>query len=495
MSASCALVCVLGRTAPALGAPVGPTASLGTSRQSTPGYFRVPVVAASEPGLTLTGGLGYGFTESQSAAPGGHHRWQGRLGASLAPLPWLDLSLGTNLRHDRHGDDGLGADQGTVLDSDVHAQAGAQLASDLHLGAALGAAFLRGDTLGRSLENPAIDLTFLGAYLPRHAPYSLGILAGYRYDRTAGLARDPARYRSGDRLSLEVSELDALLVGVGTAVHLGSTELLGELSGDILVGQDAPPFLESPLRLSAGARQRLGESLSLRVMADTSLSSRPGVGVNDPLLPIEPRFQFLIGMAYHWLSGPSLTPTAPTPESPPAPRVLAPVAAVALASLEVHVTTLEGYPLSDATVELLLDDQTIEVPHGQLEQYRVEQLAPRSAILRVSAARLQTQTQPVQLRPGAPLVVEMQLSPAPPTGQVRGLVRSFSGVGLRARVRVEPLGKETQTDAAGTFQLDVPPGSYEVIVEAPGHGPQRRRVQVPEDGVVILNADLLRGQP
>jgi hypothetical protein len=484
-------VCVLAQAAQALGDPIGPTASLGTGRQSTPGYFRVPVVAAAEPGLTLTGGLGYGFTESQSAAPGGHHRLQGRLGASLAPLPWLDLSVGTNLRHDRHSDDGQGSDQGTVLDSDVHAQAGAQLASDLHLGAALGAAFMRGDTLGRSLQSPAIDLTILAAYLPRHAPYSLGILAGYRYDRTAGVARDPARYRSGDRLSLQVSEFDALPLGVGAALRIGSTELLGELSGDILVGQGAPRFLESPLRLTAGARQRLGESVSLRVLADTSLSSRPAVGVNDPLLPVEPRFQLLIGLAYHWLSAPALAPAVSSPE-PPVP---VPVAPVALASLEVHVTTLEGYPLSDAKVELLDDDRAIEVPHGQLERYRVEQLVPRSAILRVSAARLQTQTQPIQLRAGAPLVVEVQLSPAPPTGQVRGLVRSFNGVGLRARVRVLPLGKEIQTDGAGTFQLDVPPGSYDVVVEAPGHGTQRRRVQVPEDGVVILNADLLRGQP
>jgi Carboxypeptidase regulatory-like domain len=113
----------------------------------------------------------------------------------------------------------------------------------------------------------------------------------------------------------------------------------------------------------------------------------------------------------------------------------------------------------------------------------------------VSAARLLPQTLSIRLVPGAPLVIDVQLAPAPPTGQVRGLVRSFSGAGLKARVRIEPLGKEIQTDAAGTFQLDVPPGTYEVMVEAAGHEAQRRRVEVPEDGVVILNADLLRGAP
>jgi hypothetical protein len=468
--------------------------TLGTSWQSTPGYFRVPVVAAADPGLTLTGGLGYGFTESQSAAPGPHHRLQGRLGASLSPLPWLDLSMGTNLRHDRHGDDGLGTDTGTVLDSDVHAQAGTRLSSDVHLGAGVGATFMRGDSIGRSLESPAVDLLLLGAYLPRAAPVSIGLLAGYRYDRTAGVARDPARYRSGDRLSLEVSQFDAVRLGAGGAYRLGATELLAELSGDLLVGHGAPGVLDSPLRVSAGARQRLGEQFSLRAMADTSLSARPPVGATDPLLPVEPRFQLLVGLAYHWFDRP--VPSAPLPSEPAAsPRRPEPAAPPALASVEVHVTTLDGYPLSDATVEIVAGEQTIEVPHGQLESYRLEQIAPASATLRVSAARLQTYTQPIELKPGKPLVVDVKLAPAPATGQVRGLVRSFSGVGLRARIRIEPLGKEIQTDASGSFQLDVPPGTYEVVVEASGHAPQRRHVQVPEDGVVILNADLLRGSP
>src|SRR6185436_1869489 len=126
------------------------------------------------PGVTLAGGVGYGFTEGQSAAPGSHHRLQGRVAASVAPLPWLDLAMGTNLRHDRHADDGLGADQGTVLDSDLHAQAGTRLPGDLHLGGALGATFMRGDNLSRSLESPRLEMLLLAAYLPRTLPFSVG---------------------------------------------------------------------------------------------------------------------------------------------------------------------------------------------------------------------------------------------------------------------------------------------------------------------------------
>ncbi|MEY2937018.1 MAG: hypothetical protein RL033_7767 [Pseudomonadota bacterium] len=512
--AMCALLCALLPGRAAWAEPLAPTAALGAGLAleplapvtlappvtlgagwlGTPGYFRVPVVAAAQPGVLLTGGVGYGFTEGQTAAPGGHHRVQGRLAASLSPLPWLDLALGTNLRHDRHADDGRGADQGTVLDSDLHAHAGTLLGPDFHLGGALGAAFTRGDTLGLSLENPRIDLLLLGAYLPQHQPFSLGVLAGYRYDRTAGVARDPARYRAGDRLSLQVSEFDAVPLGVGGAYRLGMTELLTELSADVLVGSGAPRLVESPLRWTAGARHRLGDELSLRVVADTSLSARPAVGASDPLLPVEPRFQLLVGMAYQWSPGPAMsTPPEAAPVLQPKPVPAA--APVALASVVVRVTTIEGYALSDATVEILTGDAVLAVPHGELERYGLEKVPVGEATLRVSAARLLTHTQPITLRAGAPLQLEVKLAPAPPTGQVRGLIRSFSGVGLRARVRIEPIGKEIQTDAAGTFQLDVPPGAYEVVVEAPGHAAQRRQVRVPEDGVVILNADLLRGQP
>jgi len=214
-------------------------------------------------------------------------------------------------------------------------------------------------------------------------------------------------------------------------------------------------------------------------MADTSLSARPAVGVGDPLLPVEPRFAVLVGMAYHWIDWQrEAAPSRPDQVRLPAPPPREP-APPALASLEVRVTTLEGYPLSDASVEIVDGDQVLDVPHQEFENYRLEKIPPRATQLRVRAARLLPQTLPIALVPGAPLVIDVQLAPAPPTGQVRGLVRSFSGAGLKAKIRIEPLGKEIQTDAAGIFQLDVPPGSYEVVVEAAGHEAQRRRVEVP----------------
>ena len=54
-----------------------------------------------------------------------------------------------------------------------------------------------------------------------------------------------------------------------------------------------------------------------------------------------------------------------------------------------------------------------------------------------------------------PIALELVMKRAIKPGQLRGLVRSFTGKPLAATIRVEPLGAETSTDAKdGTFQID-----------------------------------------
>ncbi len=452
-----------------------------------PGYFRVPVVAAAPRGIVLSGGLGYGFTEARAAAPGAHHRTQGYLDADLTPLPGLDVSLSTQLRHDTHGDDAWGADSGTVLDSDWNVAWGHRLDSRLHLGGGLGAHFIRGESVGASLANPALQARLLLAYLPEPGPASVGLALGYRHDRTRGAVDELERYRPGDRLALGVSEFDAILAGIGGSYRWGATELLAELSSDLLVGTGAPGLAMSPLRASAGARQDMGDRLTLRVLADASLSRRAADDL-AAFVPTEPRFQLLVGLAYQLFDWESVAPAGALPTRAEEP-------AAAASSLHVNVTTLEGHPLTDARVEIVTATAELPVPHRYRESYELDRVPPQSATLRVRAARLETFSRSIRLEPGVPLRIDVQLKPALQTGQMRGLVRSFGGRALRASVRVEPLGARLETDEAGTFLLDVPPGRYHVVIEAPGHASQRRTIDVARDGVVILNADLLRGQP
>lgn len=469
---------------------IAETTRLGTGDSALPGYFRVPVVAAAGRGALVGAGVGYAFTESQEAAPGTHHRVGGRVGAGITPTPWLAFSFGTNVRHDRHSDAGVGADHGTVLDSDVLFLIGDELWDDLHLGAGVAGHFARGDDLGRSLLRPALTLELLAAYLPDELPLSVGVLAGYRLDRTGRLLEHAAEYGDGDRLALQLSDFDAVVAGVGSSYRFHDTELLAELGADILVGDNAPSFAVSPLRATIGGRQHLSDALSLRLDADISLSQRAARTAGDPLYPIEPRLQVALGMAYQLLDWERTAP-APEPERPAPLRRPPPPAP---GTLLVNVTTLDGFPLSDARVELRVGGLEQSVPHERLERYRLGGVAPGELELRVSAERLATVTRRVRVEPGQTLVVDVQLTPAARSGQIRGLVRSFDGKGLKAEIRVEPLGAQLSTDAGGSFSVDVPAGRYDVIIEAPGHGRQTRSVDVGEDGVIIVNADLRRGR-
>lgn len=457
---------------------------------STQGYFRVPVAGASPRRLLLAGAVGYGITESQEGAPGSHHRVAGQAAATLTPWHGFDLGLVTRLRHDMHDQDPLGSDRTSNLSSGVSVRAGERWGSGFHFGLELSANFPGGDDASHSLENPALDGHLLAAYLPERAAWSVGMLAGYRYDRTAAAVSDPGSFRPGDRLSLGLSSFDAIPLGVGADYRFGSTRWLTELSTELLIGAGAPTPLQSPWRIGAGARHQLRDDLALTWTTETSLSSRPPSGGERPLIPIEPRFQLLVGVAY------ALFDRDRAAEKAAVPRVLvrtpapAPAVAIAPASLQVKVTTADGYPLSDATVELEFGSRVLSVPHEHLESYRLAELTPGTAVLRVSAPRLKPARQELQLPSGAALLVEIRLESAPPSGQLQGLVRTLDGQRLQARIRIEPSGTELETDPAGTFSVDVAPGRYEVSIESPGYEAQRRQVQVRPDGVVVLNADL-----
>lgn len=483
----CVGLCLLCSTATARAEPV----RLGPDLSGGAGYVRVPVVALAERGVDVGAGVGYGYTEPLSAAPGSHHRIRGRVTASLTPLEWLGVSFGSNLRHDRHPGDPLGPDTGTVLDSDILLRAGWHWADAFHVGLGAGAWFTRGRSLGASLEKPSLGALALAAWVPQDSPLSLGIMAGYRYDPSAGSIDDPERYRSGDRLALGLSSFDAVPLGIGAAYRAGDAEFVAELSADALVGTGAPEFSRSPLRASAGARYDVSERLALRLFTDTSLSSRPASTDGDALLPVEPRFQVLLGMSWRLLSwepsAPAESEAVPSPPPPPPPAPLA--------TLEVSVTTSDGYPLSDANLSLEIGDRWVPVPHVEMQTYRLGQLPAGNARLRVDAERLEPQVVDVELSAKHQNVVRVQMKAATVDGQVRGVVRSEGGGGLAATVRIEPLGTRLTADRDGAFQLDLAPGKYEVVIEARGHLTQRRSIEVRADGVVVLNADLLRSSP
>lgn len=470
------------------------------SDRALPGYSRVAIPRGDSRDWVAGAVLGYGYTETQHLAPGAHHRFDGRVVLGGQPLPGLGVSARTHLQVDQHQSDELGADVGIVWESELYAVFGGEAFPNTFLGAGVGAGFTQGDSVTESLVNPRVDFHALASYVPPASPYTFGILAGYRYDRRRRAVGEPSRFRVGDRLALGVSEFNALSVGLGGSYQVGDTQFVAELSADFLLGHASPGIGKSPQRAVVSARRKWSDTVATRLQVETSLSKRPGEEERDILVAVEPRVSLYLGVEYQFsppsqpvakrsapreLNPPPQLAEPPTPEPPIPPTQ----------ELRVSVTDPEGHPLSDAIVQLMWQGRVLGVAHHSREIYRREKLPVGRYELRVTAERLSPHRQAIELKAEGPNLVEVKLEVATPTGQIRGLVRSFLGTGLVAGVRIEPTGEELQTAADGTFLLDVAPGEYEVVLTAEAHRSQRRTVVVHANGVVVLNADMQRATP
>jgi hypothetical protein len=127
--------------------------------------------------------------------------------------------------------------------------------------------------------------------------------------------------------------------------------------------------------------------------------------------------------------------------------------------------------------------------------YRVDAVPPGSAKVAVTAQGFAAVEQTVDVGPEtAKVPLEIRLKALAPSGQIRGLVRSFAGKGLPATIHVDPTGTEAKADAEGAFTIDVPPGSYEVTIRASRFKEQHRKVHVDQNGVTVINAELFEGK-
>jgi len=168
------------------------------------------------------------------------------------------------------------------------------------------------------------------------------------------------------------------------------------------------------------------------------------------------------------------------------------------AKLEGRVVDLEGLPISHVTVSISYVDHPelppVELAAGDDGRF-VATVQGGAMKVAASAPEYQPGNVDTKVAPGASAVVTVTLSRAIRQGQLRGQVLSFDGKPLAAAIKIS--GKSTasaETDAEGMFTVELPEGTFQVVIEAKGYATQRRTVNVKLDGVTVLNADM-RGAP
>lgn len=474
-----------------------PPPSLGTNASGLRGlvYTGLPL---SEPELNLSIGAGYGATESLAPDDGMHHRGQAGFGAAITPLPWLSFGLKLDGRLEMHPDDGDGAHAAGFGDPRIFARGGYALSPEFSLGAELGAWFP--GTEAPSIEPSATSIEGRGlfAFTPRGSPWIALAALGYRVDNSAKAAPDVSRLRQGDRISLGLSNSNAILAALGLARRFGDRgEAFVELSADMLAGEDAPAFGSSPLRAALGGRYFATSAWQFDLTTLVSLSSRPEIGENDPLVPIEPRIVVALGARYsvglhaqapieHEVEAPP-TQVEPVDAAPPKP---APKVAVSGSLVDD-----KGEALPEVRVTMHAEGgDTREAISDANGRYSFDAVQVGPASFEVEATGFESQTWQLEVRPDMPQDGPRALKPKTDSGVLRGLIRTFQSEPLRAQIVVrDKRGRAVATRESaedGHFEIDVPPGAYEVTISARGYRTQRRATRVEGNGVAILNVDM-----
>ena len=462
----------------------GDIPAVGDSVDALPGLLRVPTAHPWPLGVHLTVSGGYGFSSGVIDSEDRHHRAQTQLAASYRPRSWLAVAARFSGRYDRHTHTGM-FDSGWVGDPALSARATRQLASGLELGGVLGAWFP--GSKAPSIEPKAISGQAVGMLSWAGEDLIVSGSAGFRLDRSAHSIDDAAMLSPSDRLSLGVSDSHAVLLGAGVARRLGSGNLFGELSWDLLVGADAPPLEQAPLRAAAGYRQSLGQRLELQLVAELSLAKAVVPDAGTGLYPVDPRVQLLAGLSYR-LGGDARAPIAvaddkPDDKLPPPP---------ATGSVVIAVTGTDGATVVGARVELTTGELRRSGTVGDDGRVTFDDLPEGPVTIAVHADHYEDAERTVAVRPGQVISEDVGMVGRLPAGQLRGTVRSYRGRPLDATLTVDPGATSARTDSEGDFEVDLPPGLYTVKIESRGFKAQIREVAIEQNGVTILNVDMRR---
>ncbi len=451
------------------------------ARDALPGLVRLGLPVPLAPGFALTAAGSYGYTESVLGDDDTHHRGGITLAVSYRPRPSLAVALRIDGRHDAHSGSLDGADDGWIGDSRLELRyVMPRLTPRLGLGGAVTLWFPGERPLVPEPDAISLDLEGWAAWrLSRRVQLVGG--AGLRLDRSAASVSNAARLSRADRLALGVGDEPAVLLGVGGFWTRGTLVVFGEWTWDLLVGADALPARESPMRLDAGVRFRVAGGATLQVSAEVGLSQRPELMAGVPLAPFEPRVTLLAGMSWSFGARGRAAVARGDAEvadvaRPPAPQVV-----------RGRLLTPAGEPLAGVRVRLGDREATTDADGW----FTIADVAPGETRLEIDAPPPWSHITTAVTVGAAPLALgDLRVERELPPGQVRGAVRSAAGKPLAAEVTLLPLGTKVETAADGSFRVDVPPGAYQVVIEARGFAPQRRQIVVDENGVTVLNVEL-----
>jgi hypothetical protein len=464
--------------------------AIGSTDRALPGVIHVGAPVPAEAFLRVAGGAGYGWYEPFADIEASTHRMSGRIAASISPINELTLGLDIWGRFDTSSVDG-GSETALYGEPRLTGRYALPIHDGLHVGAQADLRIVGAEA--PSIKLDAITPALRAQIAARLAPQTwLAAELGFQLDNTENALDEDQPVSTLGNLTIGASSSSSIPWGVGVSHRLTGpkTELLGELSGDILVGADAPRFAESPLRLALGARHPLSEAFSLSGGLNFGLSARNEEALVGAYVPREPRISALVALGWEWGKKAGPVQEAPPPKAvekkppPPPPPVIKTSAVTGM------VVDEGGRPLAD--VEVILTRQGSEpsttrtYADGRFEFPEVPDEGNVELVIKTPGF----ENLKISYAEGEERSREVVLYPALPAGQVRGAVLDLSGKPIPASITITPGDHEVAVKEDGSFELELAPGRYTVRFNHPDYKNQMRVVVVEDRGVVILNIAL-----
>ncbi|HUS31200.1 MAG TPA: carboxypeptidase regulatory-like domain-containing protein [Kofleriaceae bacterium] len=372
-----------------------------------------------------------------------------------------------------------------------------------------------------SVAGSAISVDVRGLVSLPAGPGLLSFSAGFRLDNSAKSVDDPMKLSLSDRVSLGVSDYNAVFGGAQLRIPAGKAWVGIEGSLDAFVGGPGTPEMGQVAHAEL-ARGKLifrggltaGYHITDTISGIVFFEATKSPGVNDaqvddaniPLVPYEPLLAGGIGLQARF-GGPKAVKN-PFDEKdchkhnpPDCPAVKVPL----LAKITGTVVDTGGKPVAGAKV-------SVSLKNSQAEPTVTDEKGAYSLDVRIGEsvdgketideAGVEVNVDVSGMKPGKASLAQIAkdtntvppitIEPVLPPGQLRGVVRSLPG-GKNvegAEIKVTPGDQKATTAADGTFTIDLAPGTYKISVTKNGLKTQELDVTIDPNGVAIKNIDL-----
>lgn len=402
-------------------------------------------------------------------------RFLGHLGLSYTPIEYLEAWIAVSARAATNS---LGTPEliQSVGDFNFGLKGFYDINDFFSAGALIDVAVPAGaNQVGVDFSATSVTLSALGSFDLRPVadiPLRANLNIGYIVDRSANLF--PFELDRVERFGQGVYSHDRFLLGIGLDAPLPYVTpfveyTLGWINGaacDTAIAQQCVGDVEFPSYPSfftLGARAEAVDGLTFNVGVDLGLTTQESQGT-----PAIPAWNLLIGAAYN------LDPTPPVVSVP----VEAPIE-VAAATSYVEGTVREAgsrTPIDGARIRYTGTDYTDQITRAD-GRFRTFDFEPGSeVIIEISHPEYVSREMRVTITSEV-LSGPIDLEPAFSGALVQGAVTTVGP----ASVTVTLVGDERydiEVDDDGNYEAEVEPGTYRLVVHAPGYESIRERVEL-----------------